>query len=101
MKRVTSRYVRTDMYSIPTYEGETIEMKVARVVENNEAITDGAPIIYTEKKDGVKPEFDIRTDRFDIALDAMDKVAASEIAKSENAVPPQEEPEPKPEEPTA
>lgn len=65
-----------------TYEGETIEKKVARVVENNEPITDGAPIIYTEKKDGVLPQYDIRTDRWDIALEAMDKVNQANIAKS-------------------
>ena len=32
------------------------------------------PTIYTENKDGVQPEFDIRTDRFEIAIDAVDKI---------------------------
>ena len=67
---------------LPSYEGESIEKKVRRVVENKEPITDGAPIIYTEKKDGVLPQFNIRTDKWEIALDAMDKVQASRIAKS-------------------
>ena len=67
---------------LPSYEGESIEQKVRRVVENKEPITDGAPIIYTEKKDGVLPQFNIRTDKWEIALDAMDKVQASRIAKS-------------------
>lgn len=67
---------------LPTYEGETIEKKVERIVENKEPISDGAPIIYTEKKDGVLPQFDIRTDKWDIALDAMDKVHSNKIAKS-------------------
>lgn len=43
------------------------------------------PTIYTEKKDGVQPEFDIRTDRFEVAIDAMDKInqsMANQIAKS-------------------
>lgn len=43
------------------------------------------PTIYTEKKDGVLPEYDIRTDRFEVALDAMDKInqsAAGQIAKN-------------------
>lgn len=31
-------------------------------------------IAYTEKKDGVKPEYDIRTDRFEIAREAMEKI---------------------------
>ena len=29
-------------------------------------------IAYTEKRDGVKPEYDIRTDRFEIAREAME-----------------------------
>ena len=53
------------------FEGEQIEEKVRRIVNNNEPITDGAPIIFTEKKDGVLPEYNIRTDRWDIALDGI------------------------------
>ena len=63
-------------------EGETIEEKVRRIVQNNEPISDGAPIIFTEKKDGVRPEFDIRTDKWLIALNAMDAVNRERIAKS-------------------
>lgn len=69
---------------IQGYEGESIELKVKRVVENNEPITDGAPIVYTEKKDGVLPQYDIRTDKWSIALDAMDKVQSQRIAKSKD-----------------
>lgn len=67
---------------VEIYEGESIETKVARMIENNEPITDSAPIIYTEKKDGVRPEFDIRTDKWEIAQNAMDNVNKSKIAKS-------------------
>ena len=35
------------------------------------------PTIYTEKKDGVQPEYDIRTDRFEVAIDAIDKINQS------------------------
>lgn len=67
--------------SIEIYEGETIETKVARITLTKEPITDTAPIIYTEKKDGVLPAYNIRTERFDIAIDAMDKMEAARIAK--------------------
>ena len=67
--------------SVETQEGETIETKVARIVQNKEPITDGAPIIFTEKKDGVLPAYNIRTDRFDIALEAMDKIGRSKAKK--------------------
>ena len=57
----------TSMNPVETYEGEFIEEKVARVVENKEPIEDGAPIIYTERKDGVIPAYNIRTDKWDIS----------------------------------
>jgi hypothetical protein len=63
-------------------EGETIETKVARIVQNKEPITDGAPMLYTEKEQGVLPEYDIRTDKWEIAQNAMDVVHATNIAKS-------------------
>ena len=62
-------------------EGETIEMKIERIVTQKEPITDGAPLIYTERKDGVMAAYDIRTDRFEIAIDAMDKVNSAKKAK--------------------
>ena len=70
MKR--KKYIPTFIGSVETFEGESIEEKVQKLIENNEPITDGAPIIYTEKKDGVLPQYDIRTDKWDIAQSAMD-----------------------------
>ena len=67
--------------SIEIYEGESIETKCARVLQNNEPITDTAPIIYTAKEDGVLPAYNIRTDRFDIAMDAYDKISKSAAKK--------------------
>ena len=64
--------------------GETIEAKVRRITENNEPITDGAPIIYTNRDDGVLPAYNIRTDRWDIAQQAMDAVNQANLAKSKN-----------------
>ena len=64
-------------------EGETIEMKVERITVNREPISDGAPMIYTERKEGVLAGYDIRTDRFEIAIEAMDKVSKTNQAKRE------------------
>lgn len=64
-----------------SYEGESIERKIDRILNNKEPITDGSPVIYTERKDGVRPEYDIRTDRFEVAVDAMDKVQKSHTAR--------------------
>ena len=66
-----------------SYYGETIEQKIHRIINNKEPLTDGAPLIYTDRKDGVLPEYDPRTDRFEIAIDAMDKVTASKQAARE------------------
>lgn len=74
---------KTNIRLHKTREGETIEAKVRRITLNNEPIKDGAPIIYTDRKEGVLPAYDIRTDRFDIALDAQDIVNKSKQAKRE------------------
>ena len=55
-------------------QGESIEQKVARILQSNEPITDGAPMIYTPKQAGVKPECNVRADKWDIAMNAMDRV---------------------------
>lgn len=64
-----------------SYEGETIEQKINRITNNKEPITDGAPLIYTERKKGTEAQYNIKTDRFEIAVDAMDKVNRTNIAK--------------------
>lgn len=81
-----SKAPKTTLKRNTSYKGETIEQKIHRIVNNKEPIKDGAPLIYTERKNGVLPEYDIRTDRFDIAIDAMDKVAASYKAKREQRI---------------
>lgn len=55
-------------------EGETIESRIKRMVSNGEPIGDAAPMRYTERKDGVLAESDVRTDKFDVALENMDKI---------------------------
>lgn len=65
---------RTSIKHNDSYEGERIETKIERILTSGEPITDGAPLIYTERKDGVKEEYNIRTDRWDIAIDGMDRV---------------------------
>lgn len=79
----TPLYHATELQSEERPEGETIEQKIERIVNSGEPITDGAPLIYTERKDGIKPEYDIRTDRWEIATEAMDKVQADMAAKRE------------------
>lgn len=70
-----------------TYQAEPREVKLRKIIngESNDMEDGVFPTIYTEKKDGVQPEFDIRTDRFEVAIDAMDKInqsVANQVAKS-------------------
>ena len=39
-----------------TKRGENILTKVRRILTRTNLLTDGAPLIYTPKEDGVKPE---------------------------------------------
>lgn len=72
-----------------TYIAEPREVKLRKIIngESNNMEDGVFPTIYTEKKDGVQPEFDIRTDRFEVAIEAMDKInqsAANQIAKNKS-----------------
>lgn len=80
IKQKTSLFINT------SYEGETIETKIERITTNKEPIQDGAPLIYTDRRDGVRPEYDIRTDRWEIAIDAMDAVTKTNLAKRQNYI---------------
>lgn len=64
-----------------TVEGETIEMKIERIVNNNEPIDEIAPTIYQPRGEGVKPEYDVRTDRWELGLDAMSAIERSMITR--------------------
>lgn len=69
---------RSSLTGIEKVQGERLEAKIKRLVTSGEPISDGAPEIFTERKDGVKPEYNIRTDRWEIAADAMHLVHTSQ-----------------------
>lgn len=69
------------------YQAEPREVKLRKIINGESSnMEDGVfPTIYTEKKDGVQPEYDIRTDRFEVAIDAIDKInqsVANQVAKN-------------------
>jgi hypothetical protein len=66
-----------------TTEGETIENKVERMVHNKEPIKDGAIPQYSERKDGVMAGWNIRTDKWEVATDAVGAINKSREAKSQ------------------
>lgn len=78
-----NRMQKTSIRRNESIEGETIEMKIERIVNNKEPISDGAPLIYQERSAGVEAQYDIRTDRWEVAVDAMDAVSKASAAKRE------------------
>ena len=64
-----------------TEKGETLIKKIQRILDENEPLTDGAPMIYTPKQAGVKPECNVRTDKWDIAMKAMDRVNSYKLTE--------------------
>lgn len=63
------------------FQGESMEQYMNRVLVSGEPINAASPVIYTDRKAGVIPEYNIRTDRFDLALDAQSTIIKGQIAK--------------------
>lgn len=80
------KYSETLMIVTGGTDGETIESKVQRLVQDKEPIKDGAPLIFTERSQGVNAAYNIRTDRFEIAVDAMSRLLASKQAKRDELI---------------
>lgn len=65
-----------------SYEAEPLEVKLRKATEEKKPIEAAAPMIYTEKSKGVIPEYDIRTDRFEIAQAAMERLNSVKFAET-------------------
>ena len=81
MRKISLSIENTNICVNESYEAERLENKIHKMMDANEPIGSEVTPMYTERKDGVLPQYDVRTDRFDIALEAMDKISKSEIAK--------------------
>lgn len=71
-----------------SYVGESIEERVARLIKDKTPIEDGAPIIFTEKKAGVLPEYNIRTPKWETLVATVqnaNKAIANQRAKAMEA----------------
>ncbi len=84
---INRKQIKSRVPGMEAIEGEPIEHKMERILNNKEPITDGAPEIYTERKDGVGAQYNIRTDRWELAAEAMDiksrNIQAKRDAKAE------------------
>lgn len=78
-----AKYTETQLTGVELEEGECLNDKLSKLKEQGGQIETGSPSIYTERKDGVLPETNIRTDRFEIAQNAMQRsVEANRNAKA-------------------
>lgn len=52
--------------------GETIERKIERLKNNEGGINEGAnELMYDERADGINPLTDVRTDKWDLAIEML------------------------------
>lgn len=72
----------TQIVKNDSYEADPLCIKLQKIMEGKGKIDESAPIIYTEKRQGVIPSYDIRTDRFEVARVAKEKLREI-IAKRE------------------
>lgn len=67
------------------YECKSLEEEIFEAETKKTPIETASPIIYTPRDEGVVAAYNPRTDRFEVAMDAMNKVAGSIRASRENA----------------
>lgn len=80
-KKVTKMYIDAKVE-----QGEMLETQLRRMIAQGEPIQGISPMIYTKRSDGVLPQYDIRTDRFEIAQTALDNATKSDRAKREDRI---------------
>lgn len=78
------KMTQSTLKSVEKKQGITMEQQVARIMDNQADMERTAPLIYTERKEGVNPAYNIRTDRFEIAIEGMDKGTRSALAEREH-----------------
>ena len=79
---------RTSIIRNDSKEGLTIETELFKISSQKEPMPErGAIEMITQRRSvGVEAGNNIRTDRFDVAIDAQDKVVRARIAKRDEAI---------------
>lgn len=79
---------KNKIYGVETYVESALEDKLRDMKIRKESIEKRNELIYTDKRDGVIPGYNIRFDRFDAGLEACEKYGAykaQEVTKGQNA----------------
>lgn len=78
-------YHKTQINTIENLrEGQSIEEVMRLNTANKEQPIAILPEMYQARNEGIDPLCDIRTDKFDMAIDAMDKVSRAYLLASQN-----------------
>lgn len=81
------KFNKTNLEVNKSFIGESIEEMIERTTTTNEPIESSAALIYTDKSEGVMAAYNPRTDRFEIAQSAMDKIHRGELQKNSGKTP--------------
>lgn len=77
-----TRFPRSsNLLGAPAYEGNSLAREIEKFQEEGGEIEMGSPLLYTKKSDGVRPETNIRTDRFEMAQNRMQAAYEAENAQ--------------------
>lgn len=76
--------VKGTLKGITPYRAESIEATLSRMLSNKEPIGSVREPIYTDRKEGVLPDYDIRTDKFEYLVEGKDAIAKTQRAKRDN-----------------
>lgn len=91
-ERISKKHAK--LKGIEPFEGESLEEKIRRTTESNQPIESISPMVYTERKEGVRADTNIRTDKWDIAQQAMDTISLGKRQKREERINPKTEDKP-------
>lgn len=69
---------KSQINGVKVEEGKSLMEQLRRMLVEGDIPEEEVPIIYTDKGEGVLPGYDIRTDRFEVAREAMEKAKNSE-----------------------
>lgn len=76
--------IKTNIKCNNSTVGEQLHQKIQNIINNgNQDEMQTKPTIYTEKKDGVQAGYNIRTDKWEVACEAMDKTHKIRAVKGE------------------
>lgn len=81
MTYIKKTIAKTRLNVNKSYEGEPLEIKVQRLVQNKEPLDGSVPLTYQERAEGVNPAYNIKTDKWEVAAEAMDRATKEKILR--------------------